>query len=213
MEHSLVNLAGIIVVGIAAHWLAWRIRLPSILLLLVSGFLVGGVTGWLDPDALLGDLLFPIVSLAVAVILFEGGLSLNVADLGAIRGVVRRLVTVGAVATWGLATLFGTILLDLDIPLAALLGAMLVVTGPTVIIPLLRQIRPKADLATVVRWEGIVNDPIGAILAVLVFDAIMASTAQGTISAAVLGVVRAVLAGGLLGALGAALMVVVLERH
>ncbi len=174
MEHLLIGLASILVLGVGAQWLAWRLRLPAILLLLLVGFVAGPVTGFLDPDALLGDILLPVVSLSVAVILFEGGLSLDVAELRDIGRVFRRLMLVGIPVTWLLATAFAYLLPGLELELAILFGAILVVTGPTVIIPLLRHIRPNVRVGSAVKWEGIVNDPIGAILAVLVFETIVA---------------------------------------
>ncbi len=215
MDHPLLGLASIIVIGIAAQWLSWRLRLPAIFLLLLAGFLAGAVTGWIDPDALLGEALFPVVSLSVAIILFEGGLSLDIAELAKIGRVVRNLASVGVVATWGLAAVSAYFLLGFDLRLSVLLGAILVVTGPTVIIPLLRHIRPTAKLGSAIRWEGIVNDPIGAILAVLVFTAIVVGELQGGggVSAAAVGVAKGLLAGGALGLLGAGLIVVLLKRY
>src|ERR1700722_17696264 len=93
----------IFVLGICAQWLAWRLRLPSILLLLLFGFLAGPVTHALDPNALLGSLLMPVVSLSVALVLFEGGMSLRLSELREVGGVVRNMVTVGALTT-GLVT-------------------------------------------------------------------------------------------------------------
>lgn len=213
MEHPLIGLAGIVIVGIAAQWLSWRLRLPAIFLLLLAGFVAGGVTGWIDPDKLLGAALFPIVSLSVAIILFEGGLSLDIAELAKIGRVVRNLASIGVVATWVLSAIAARFLLGFDWPLSALLGAILVVTGPTVIIPLLRHIRPSAKLGSAIRWEAIVNDPTGAILAVLVFNAIVVGEGQEGISAAVLGVVKALGAGGALGLAGAGLIVLLLKRY
>lgn len=106
-EHHLISLVGVIVLGVAAQWLAWRLGLPSILLLLLIGIVAGPVTLFLRPDALLGEALVPIVSLSVAVILFEGGLSLKVRELLAVGKAVRNLVTVGAAITWGLTTISG----------------------------------------------------------------------------------------------------------
>lgn len=213
MEHPLIGLAGIVIVGIAAQWLSWRLRLPAIFLLLLAGFVAGGLTGWIDPDKLLGAALFPIVSLSVAIILFEGGLSLDIAELAKIGRVVRNLASIGVVATWVLSAIAARFLLGFDWPLSALLGAILVVTGPTVIIPLLRHIRPSAKLGSAIRWEAIVNDPTGAILAVLVFNAIVVGEGQEGISAAVLGVVKALGAGGALGLAGAGLIVLLLKRY
>lgn len=172
MENDLLSLACILVFGIAAQWLAWRFNLPSILLMLIFGFLAGPVSGVINPDALMGNLLFPIVSLSVAIILFEGGLSLSLTELRPVRTVVFNLVTIGAVITWVLSAIAAYYILDLDYRLSLLFGAILVVTGPTVIIPLLIQIRPIGQVGSVIKWEGIVNDPVGAILAVLVFEAL-----------------------------------------
>jgi hypothetical protein len=98
-EPAILEITAIIVLGIGAQWLAWRIQLPSILLVLLFGFLAGRVTGYLDPNRLLGDLLLPIASISVAVILFEGGLSLNVLDLSRIRNVLIKLISLGAAVT------------------------------------------------------------------------------------------------------------------
>lgn len=213
MEYPILGLAGIIVIGIAAQWLSWRVRLPSIFLLLLAGFVAGGVTGWVDPDHLLGEALFPIVSLSVAIILFEGGLSLDIDELRKIGQVVRNLASIGVLTTWVLATILARVLLEFDWLLATLLGAILVVTGPTVIIPLLRQIRPTARLSSAIRWEGIVNDPIGAILAVLVFDFILIGEAETGAVATGIGVLKASLAGGALGLAGAGLIVLLLTKY
>ncbi len=213
MEQLLIGLASILVLGVGAQWLAWRLRLPAILLLLLVGFLAGPVAGFLDPDALLGDILLPIVSLSVAVILFEGGLSLDIAELRDIGRVFRNLMVVGIPVTWVLAVGFAYFLPGLDLELAILFGAILVVTGPTVIIPLLRHIRPNVRVGSAVKWEGIVNDPIGAILAVLVFEAIVAGGFEQGVATGALGALKAALIGGGLGFAGAAVVVVLLKRY
>lgn len=213
VEDLLVALAGVVVLGIATQWIAWRLRVPAIPLLLLAGFAAGSLTGFLDPDALLGDLLFPIVSLSVAIILFEGGLSLNVAELREIGGVVRNLVTVGALVTWAASAALAYLLLDLDIGIAVLLGAILIVTGPTVIVPMLRHIRPSPRIGSTVKWEGIVNDPIGAILAVLVFEVIVSGGLGRGAEVAAIGIVKVTVAGGLFGLLGAGLIVLLLKQY
>lgn len=169
-EHALIGLASILFLGMAARWIAWHLHLPSILLLLIFGVIAGPTTGFLDPDALFGELLLPIVSLSVAVILFEGGLSLSFRDVRAVGSIVRNLVTIGVLVTWVLTGGMAYLFLGLEPALAVLFGAILVVTGPTVIGPLLRHVRPVANVRTIVQWEGILNDPIGALLAVLVFE-------------------------------------------
>ena len=212
-HHFLISIAAIIVLGIGAQWLAWRLRLPSILLLLLFGFLVGPFTGFLDPDELLGELLFPLVSLSVALILFEGGLSLRIAELREIGRVLRNLITIGALVTWLICAAGAYLVLGLDPGLSLLLGAILVVTGPTVILPLLRHIRPVRHLSSILKWEGIVIDPIGATLAVLVFEAVRAGDVGSAASVVVLGVVKTLVVGAALGALGAAVIVVLLRRY
>jgi NhaP-type Na+/H+ or K+/H+ antiporter len=173
MELLVGKLALIGAVGVAAQWLAWRARLPAIVLLLAAGFIAGPVTGVLDPARDFGDLLRPLVALAVALILFEGGLSLSFAEVRETSATVRRLVTVGALIAFGLGTVAAHYLAGLSWPSALVLGAILVVTGPTVVIPLLRHARLKPRAASLLRWEAILADPIGALLAVLVFESVL----------------------------------------
>lgn len=212
-ETTLIGLGSIIVLGITAQWLAWRIHFPSILLLLVFGFIAGPVTGFLKPDALLGDLLAPIVSLSVAVILLEGGLSLKIRELRVTKSVVRNLISIGAIITWLMSAFFAYLILDLEIPLAFLLGAVLVVTGPTVIIPLLRHIRPSDRVGSILKWEGILNDPIGAMMAVLVFEAILLKGLQDTPALIAFGVARTVLIGSIAGVLGAGIIILLFKKY
>jgi NhaP-type Na+/H+ or K+/H+ antiporter len=181
MEHQqlLIALATVIIFGTAAQWLAWWLRLPSILLLLGCGFLAGPVLHIVEPDQLLGELLFPFVSLCVAIILFEGSLSLYYSELKQIGTVLIWLLSVGVAVTWGLSLLGAHYILGMAWYPATLLGAILVVTGPTVIGPILRQIRPIGQTGPVARWEGIVIDPLGALLAVLVFEAYHATMSAG----------------------------------
>ena len=169
------------VLGVLAQWLAWRFKVPSILLLLGFGLLLGV---WVSPDEVLNKLtnneienigpklLFPVVSLSVAVILFEGGLTLRWNRLGDGAGVVFRLIAVSSAVTWMLTVLLCKYLLGFNWQLSWLLGAILIVTGPTVVGPLLRQIRPNRRVTSVLQWEGILIDPVGAVAAVLVFEVI-----------------------------------------
>ena len=212
-EFPLIGIAGIIALGIGAQWLAWRFRLPSILLLLLLGFVAGPVTGFLNPDVLFGELLLPIVSLSVSIILFEGGLSLRLSELKEVGRVVLNLITIGVLITWLATAVLGHHLLGLDFSLAMLLGAILVVTGPTVIGPLLMQIRPVGRVGSIVKWEGIVNDPIGAVLAVLVFKATLASGFKEATGLAALGIFKAVFIGLGVGLAIAAVLIVLLKRY
>lgn len=212
-EHVLIGLASIIVLGIGAQWLAWRLKFPSILFLLVLGFVAGPVTGFLHPDKLLGDLLLPVISVSVAVILFEGGLTLRFSELHDIGHVVRNLVTVGILATWVLVAACAYFLIGLNIGLSILIGAILIVTGPTVILPLLRHVRPVERVANVVKWEGIVNDPIGALLAVLVFEALVIGEFQKAGAMVLFGLLKTVVLGTLIGILAAWFLVMMLKRY
>lgn len=183
-EHLLIALAWIVVVGIGAQWIAWATRLPSILLLLASGFILGPATGVLQPDEVFGDLLLPAVSLSVALILFEGAMGLRLRELKESLRPILCLVSIGALVTWVLAAAAARLLLGLETPTALLLGAILVVTGPTVIGPILLHLRPTGPAGRISKWEGIVIDPIGAVLAVLVFEALRAVESGGMEQAA-----------------------------
>lgn len=215
MEHNLLLLlSGIVVLGILCQWIAWRLKIPAILPLLASGFLVGPVLHLLHPRELLGDLFFPVVSLLVAVILFEGALTLNFSEVRSVASTVRNLVTVGAVITWlgGAAT--AHFLLGLEWSLAILFGALIVVTGPTVIAPLLRNVRPNQRIYSVLMWEGILIDPVGASLAVLVFDFMVAELGgPGHSANPVLAFLQIVLVGLALGLIGGYVTSQLLKRY
>ncbi len=208
-----------LLLGVMAQWLAWRIRLPSILILLLFGLALGY---WASPDTVLEKLsggnrelatrvLFPIVSLSVAVIMFEGGLSLRWGQLAGNAMVVMRLITIASVITWVLSALLAHLLLGFSWPVAWLLGAILMVTGPTVVGPLLRQIQPNRRVTSILQWEGILIDPVGAIAAVLVFDAI--TQAEHSTFWALLGIVLITLLVGLVVGLAFAVVLVLLTRY
>ena len=180
MASNTIGLLALIgVAGAASQWIAWRVKLPSILLLLAAGIFLGPILGVLKPDELLGDILFPIVSIAVAIILFEGGLTLDRDELRGHGAVVRNLLVIGVLSTWLLIASTVHLLFDLAWPLAFLFGSIGVVTGPTVIKPLLKIVRPKRNVSRVLRWEGILVDPIGAMLAILVFEYIVETESGG----------------------------------
>ncbi len=171
---SLVYIALVLAAGVLAQWLAWKFKLPSILLLLAFGFGLGHFTGVRVDDYLAvhqgeGSPLLSVVGLFVAIILFEGGLTLRLSELKEGRVAVFRLCTVAVVVSGGLSTIFMALVLGYEWRIAAVIGAILTVTGPTVIAPLLRDMNPNRKISSILRWEGIVVDPIGAILAVLVF--------------------------------------------
>jgi NhaP-type Na+/H+ or K+/H+ antiporter len=222
MEERLVMyLVGVPLLGIAAQWLAWRLRLPAILLLLACGI---GLGQFVDPDVLLSEitggaaangprLLFPVVSLAVAVILFEGGLSLRFHELKYSGPVVLRLVTIGAAVSWALTAVSARYALGVTPRIAVLVGAILIVTGPTVIGPLLRHIRPTRRIGAIAKWEGIVIDPIGAVLAVLVFEQLLAATQFPRFGDALITVLRCVGAAIILGFAAALILVEAVRRY
>jgi NhaP-type Na+/H+ or K+/H+ antiporter len=190
------TLAVIVGVGMAAQWVAWRTQVPSIILLLVSGLLLGPVFGVVDPDEFLGGTLFPIVSLSVALILFEGGLDLPPRELRSTGTVVRRLITVGAVITFLVAAWGAQQLFDISRGAAAVLAAVLVVTGPTVVGPLLRFVRPSGRTGPMLRAEGILIDPIGATASLVAFEAALTDdTGEALVS--VLGVIGLTLVAGI----------------
>jgi CPA1 family monovalent cation:H+ antiporter len=209
----LIVLAAIIVGGVAAQWLAWRARLPAILFLLGLGLLAGPVAGVLDPDALFGELLFPGVSLAVAVILFEGALTLRLGEIRGLAEVVRNLVTIGALVTWVVVGLAAHLIVGLDPGIALLFGALVVVTGPTVIVPMLRTVRPTEAVASTLRWEGIVIDPLGALLAVLVFQVVAAGYVEDPGSSLLFTFVSTVAVGSAIGFGAGWALAVALRRH
>jgi NhaP-type Na+/H+ or K+/H+ antiporter len=190
------TLAVIVGVGMAAQWLAWRTQIPSIILLLISGLLLGPVFHVVDPDAFLGGTLFPVVSLAVALILFEGGLDLPPRELRSTGTVVRRLISLGAIITflvgaWGAQQLF-----ELSRGAAFVLAAVLIVTGPTVVGPLLRFVRPSGRTGPMLRAEGILIDPIGATASLIAFEVALTDE-PGEALASVFGVIGLTLLAGI----------------
>lgn len=166
-------LSGLIVAGALCQWISWWIKVPSILFLLLIGILVGPGMSWLDPDALLGDLLFPFVSLSVAIILFEGSLTLNIRSLKDVGSTIRNLITFGALLTGILAGFSCYLIMGSSWEVSALFGCIMTVSGPTVIIPMLRSIQPTPKVSNILRWEGILIDPIGATATVLLYDLIV----------------------------------------
>lgn len=214
MHNEVLLLAGILTLGILCQWVAWRLKIPAILPLLATGFIVGPVTGLLNPQELLGDLFFPVISLSVAIILFEGSLTLRWQEVSHVAGIVRNLITLGALITWIGGALAAHFIVGLSTPMAILFGALIAVTGPTVINPLLRNVRPVQKLSSILRWEGILIDPVGASLAVLIFDFLVA---EGSGSRPLLLVVQTfvliVLVGGIVGMVGGWLIRFLLRRY
>lgn len=173
------------VMGVGSQWLAWRLRMPAIVLMLAAGIIIGPVLGLFDPARDIGTLVQPMIAIAVAIILFEGGLTLNRHHLRDAASGVRRLVFIGAPLGWitsFLALHFGA---GLGWESSAVFGGIMIVTGPTVIAPLLRTARLSRRPAALLQWEAIVNDPIGALCAVLAFEVVMVLRTAATVGSAV----------------------------
>ena len=185
--------------GIGSQWVAWRLRIPAIVMMLAAGLLAGPGLGLINPAQEFGELFRPVIAVAVAVILFEGGLTLNYKELSETGPAVRRLVILGAPLGWLFSALAARYAAGLSWESAAVFGGILVVTGPTVIMPLLRQARLASRPAGILRWESIVNDPVGALAAVLAFEVIWAMSGAGTFAKAaqhlVIGIGVALVAG------------------
>ena len=190
--------------AVACQIVAARLRIPGIILLLPAGFAAGALTTVVNPDKLFGAAFPPLVSLAVAIILFDGGLDLTTKGIeGDSRRVVNRLRNLGIPMTWAAAGFFGGLLLGLSSKAAVMLGAILIVSGPTVVTPILAAARPGKKLTTILSYEGTTIDPIGAIIAVVVFDELASSHARHLLSGLVsfAGRIGLGLAGGAVGTL------------
>lgn len=180
----MLELAGIIILGIIAQWFAWRFKMPAILPLILIGLIVGPLstlvsddgTKWLEPvwngtEGLFpGERLFNFVSLAIGIILFEGGLTLKKEEILNVGPVILKLITLGSIITFIGAGIAAHYIFYLSWDISFLFSALIIVTGPTVIAPILRNIPLKKDISTVLKWESILIDPIGALVAVLVFE-------------------------------------------
>ncbi|OUS02355.1 cell shape-determining protein [Flavobacteriales bacterium 33_180_T64] len=181
----MLELAGIIILGILAQWVAWKFKIPAILPLILIGLLVGPIaaeflsedgTKWIEPiwngnEGLFpGESLFYFVSLAISIILFEGGLTLKMSEIKNVGPVITKLITLGSLVTFFGAALSTHYIFDLSWEISFLFSGLIIVTGPTVITPILRNIPLKKDVSAVLKWEGILIDPIGALVAVLVFE-------------------------------------------
>ncbi|MFU7527262.1 cation:proton antiporter [Qipengyuania sp. ASV99] len=170
MESQALVIAAVGALGIGAQWIAWRTGWPAIVLMLAAGFIAGPITGFIDPEAAFGEMLDPMISVGVALILFEGGLSLDLRELRHSGSAVWRLATIGVLIGWALGALAGFYIAGLVWPVAVLFGGILIVTGPTVVIPLLRQANIQTRPNSILKWEGIVNDPTGALCAVIAYE-------------------------------------------
>ena len=209
MDNLVLAFAVIGALGVGAQWLAWRFNFPAIVLMAVAGVIAGPVLGiFSHPDApagappmeyLFGDFYRPIIGIAVAVILFEGGLTLNFSEIRGLMKGVGRLVIPGAPIAWLLGAVAAYLIAGLSWQAALLFGGVMVVTGPTVIVPLLRQSRLNQRPATLLKWEGIINDPIGALLAVLVYEFLVFGDAHASSGEIISSIIAAAILAGSFG--------------
>jgi len=190
----MLELAGIIILGIVAQWFAWRLKIPAILPLILTGLLVGPVSTLITPDGskwieplwngetglFPGERLFNFVSLSIALILFEGGMTLKKDEIKNVGPVIYKLISWGSLITMTTAGIAAHYIIGLSWPMAFLFSALIIVTGPTVITPILRNLAIKKDISTVLKWEGILIDPIGALAAVLVYEFITVGSTHGS---------------------------------
>ncbi|MFK7899205.1 MAG: cation:proton antiporter [Cyclobacteriaceae bacterium] len=187
----MLELAGVLILGIFAQWFAWKVKVPAILPLIIIGLLVGPISTYLmptgdkfiDTDKIFqGELLFDFLSLAVGVILFEGGLSLKIKELKGSFSTVANLIIIGTIVTFIGASVASYYIMDLELKMALLFGSLVIVTGPTVIKPILRNVRPNKKVATILKWEGVLIDPVGALIALLVYEFIIYFKADSNIT-------------------------------
>ncbi len=173
MHDHIVQIAWVAFFALLAQWLGWRIKTPAIVFFLLFGFLSGPILGLVRPDELMGELLQPLTAIAVGIILFEGSLNLNFREIIKSRAAIRHFVLVGAPVAWVLTALCAYYVAGLSLEVSVIFGALLIVTGPTVIMPLLKNARLVDRPASILKWEGLINDPIGAVLAVLCYEYFM----------------------------------------
>jgi len=210
----MLELAGIIIFGILAQWVAWKFKIPAILPLILIGLLVGPVaatflsedgTKWIEPiwngtkGLFPGDGLYSFVSLAISIILFEGGLTLKRNEIKNLGPVITKLITLGAAITFFAAGLAAHFIFGLSWQISLLFSALIIVTGPTVITPILRNIPLKKEVSAVLKWEGILIDPIGALVAVLVFEFISVGGDSGFTKTALIEFGKIILFGTTFG--------------
>jgi len=190
----MLELAGIIILGIIAQWFAWKFKIPAILPLILIGLFIGPISTlisedgnkWIEPvwngtiGLFPGERLFNFVSLAISLILFEGGLTLKKEEIKNVGPVIYKLITLGSLVTFTIAGIAAHYIIGLNWSLSFLFSSLIIVTGPTVITPILRNLAIKKDISTILKWEGILIDPIGALAAVLVFEFISVGTNDGT---------------------------------
>jgi len=213
IDTPLLSIALLASVCGACQWLAWKIKLPSIVFLLIAGVAVGPVFSLFNPDALFGNLLFPFISVAVAIILFEGGLTLHIGDIRKHGSVVTRLISIGVLVTWLLLASAVHFIFDLNWSLSMVFGSIAVVSGPTVVKPILRTVLPSEKIRPILQWEGILIDPIGVFLALLVFEYVLAGTQQQALQQIAFILGKLLIVGTVFGVASGYATTIVLRQH
>jgi NhaP-type Na+/H+ or K+/H+ antiporter len=224
----MLELASLVILGIAAQWIAWRTKVPAILPLILIGLFFGPVSSlfeadgskWIEPvyDPELGEGLFPgeslfyFVSLSIGIILFEGGLTLKLKEIKVVGPTIMRIISVGSLITFIGGALGVHFLLELSWQISFLFSGLIIVTGPTVIAPILRNLPLRKNVATVLKWEGILIDPIGALVAVLVYDFIISGEEEMFTIHAVISFLKIVIVGISLGFTAAHLLNIMIKR-
>src|SRR5690625_1965046 len=187
MEISLLFVIMLIgALGIGSQWIAWKFNLPAIVVMSVAGLIMGPFLGIMNPEESFGELYDPLISVAVAIILFEGSLNLSFKELSGLGKPVFRIATIGALIAWILGSFTAHYIAGLSWEVAFVIGGLFIVTGPTVIMPLLRQSKLKPRPAKILKWEGIIVDPLGVLLAVFAFEIITYLTATDPNGAAII---------------------------
>ena len=223
----MIELAGLVIFGILAQWLAWKTKTPAILPLILIGLLVGPIstfftedgTKWLEPiwngeeGVFPGESLFYFVSLAISVILFEGGLTLRKSEVGNIGPVIAKLISVGVVVTFFGAGIAAHFIYDFSWQISFLFSSLIIVTGPTVISPILRNIPLKKHVSSILKWEGILIDPIGALIAVLMYEFILVEGGKEFTQTAFIGFSKIVLFGATFGFTFAHLLALFIKKN
>ena len=223
----MLELAGIIILGIFAQWFAWRLKIPAILPLILIGLFVGPFaaefltddkTKYIEPiwngtyGLFPGESLYYFVSLAISIILFEGGLTLKRDEIKNVGPVITKLITLGSAVTFFGAGVLAHFIFDLGWELSFLFSGLIIVTGPTVITPILRNIPLKKDISAVLKWEGILIDPIGALVAVLVFEFISVGGGSGFTKTALIEFGKILLLGTSFGLIFAHALTLVINK-
>lgn len=218
----LLSLTSILVLAMFCQWLAWRCRLPAILFLLLAGISIGPFSTYLfnisdkllDPELIFGkDLLYPMISVSVAIILFEGSMTLKFNEFKEVGRSVTYLVTIGLLLTIVMSTLLARITMGFSWQIAALLGSITSVSGPTVVVPILKSIRPSKNLSKIIRWEGMLIDPIGAFLSAIVLTAISGISQFYALQQIALQILQMIVLGVGLGIFAGYLLGFILSRH